>query len=266
MNPYDLLSLHLWGFTPASWAIFGTAVFIVGFSKTGIPGITILAVPLAAMVLPPKISVGVLLPIYMCADVVSVFNYFRHARLAYCLPYLLFVGVGVLAAGLLVGWMTDANFGVLIGWTVLGLLTFSFVSERVSSRKAGKDSAELPPVPKPPLREAAFFGCLVGLFSALANAAGPVSSLYLVRGRLPKYEFLGTTAVCAFALNWIKIPLFVANRMITADTLKLCLASLPVIALGGLAGVLVARRIPQKSFKTLVLVLAFIASVKLIVG
>lgn len=266
MNLYSLLSLEIWGFTPASWAIFALAVFIVGFSKTGLPGITIIAVPLAAMVLPAKISVGVLLPIYMCADIASVVTYFRSANLRYCFPYLIFVAVGVLAAGQVVERMTDANFGALIGWTVLALLTFNFVSDWLMRKRAGRNPDDLPPIPRPPLRESALFGFLIGLFSALANAAGPISSLYLVRARLPKYEFLGTSAVCAFVLNWFKIPLFISRGMITPDTLKLCVAALPIIVIGGAMGVLVAKRIPQKSFKNLVLALAYIASIKLILG
>ncbi|NLL37092.1 MAG: TSUP family transporter, partial [Fretibacterium sp.] len=81
-----------------------------------------------------------------------------------------------------------------------------------------------------------------------------------------KYEFLGTISVTAFVMNWIKVPLFVSMGMIDLRTLKLNLAALPLILLGGFAGFVFAKRIPQKTFRDIVLLLAALASLKLILG
>lgn len=266
MNLGALLSLDVWGFTASSWLLFFFAVFIVGFSKTGLPGITIVAVPIMAMLLPPKLSVGVLLPIYMAADIFSVFSYFKYAKWRYCFPYLLFVAIGVAAASAIVGRMTDANFGTLIGWTILALLTVNVVVDFMKKRVADTQKDDLPPEERPTLASSAFFGVLVGMFSAMANAAGPLVSLYLIRARLPKFAFLGTTAFCAFVMNWIKVPLFVKLGILNAQTLKLCLISVPVIVAGSVTGILVAQRIPQHVFKNAVMVLAYAASLKLALG
>ncbi len=246
--------------------MYALGTFFIGFSKTGVPGISIVTVPLMAMILPPKISVGVMLPLLMSADVLSIFHYFRYARWRYCFPYLLFVGAGVLSALFIAGRMSDANFGTLIGWVVLLLIVVSTVIDWVKGRMRAASSDELSPVPKPPLADSAFFGFFSGLFSALANAAGPVVAIYQLRSRLPKFEFLGTTAFNAFVMNWLKVPLFIRFGMITPETIKLDIAALPFVLAGCAVGVFVAKRIPQQAFKTIVLILAFAASLKLALG
>lgn len=260
---YECLSLEQWGLTPFSWGIFCLAVFVVGFSKTGLPGITIITVPMMAAIIPPKESVGVLLPVFMLADVFSIIYYRRFAVRNYCFPYLLFVGLGVLAASFVVGSVDNKMFGAVIGWTVISLVMLSIWTDRVRKRL---NLTELPPPEKPKLVHSAFFGLSAGLFSALANAAGPIVSLYMITSRLEKFQLLGTSAVCAFVMNWIKVPLFLSLKSINAETLKLGVAAIPMVALGALTGAFVARKLPQKIFKDLVLCLAVLASLKLIVG
>ena len=266
MGLYDFLSLGQWGMTPSMWGIFCLTVFIVGLSKTGLPGATIVAVPLMAMILPAKTSVGVMLPIYMAADLLSTGSWWRFARWRYCFPYLVFVGLGVWAASFVAGKVDDKTFGVVIGWTVLIMIGLTLVTEAVRKRKSGLGLPEAEPAERPPLAHSIFFGLSTGLFSALANAAGPIVSLYMIASRLEKFQFLGTTAVCAFVMNWIKVPLFVSLGMIRADTLKLDIAAIPMIVLGGVAGIALAKKLPQKAFKNAVLVLAFLASLKLILS
>ena len=264
---YDLLALGQWGLSSSSWALFCLAVFIVGFSKTGLPGITIVAVPLMAMVLPAKISVGVLLPIYMIADLISVWSYWRFAQWRCCFPYLIFVGLGIWAASFVVGAVDDRTFGVVIGWVVLVLILLNVALDAWrAARKTGVSPVETASGKEPSLATSAFFGLSAGLVSALANAAGPIVTLYMIVTRLEKFQFLGTTAVCAFVMNWIKVPLFLSLGSINLESLKLDVAAIPIVVLGGLAGIVFARKLPQKAFKNIVLVFAFLASLKLIAG
>jgi uncharacterized membrane protein YfcA len=251
-----------------SWGIFCLAVFIVGFSKTGLPGATIISVPLAAAVFPPKISVGLMLPVYIMADILSVWNYWRYAKRGYCLPYLLFVGLGVWSASFVAEAVDDKTFGVVIGWTVALLVLLNMATDFAQKRK--KTASLLEPEARsetknsPSLAMSASFGTASGLVSALANAGAPIMALYMIIARLNKFQILGTTAVCAFFMNWLKVPLFLSLNMMSAETLKLDAVMIPVTAAGGLAGILFAKKLPQEAFRKLVLVLAFAASVKLI--
>jgi uncharacterized membrane protein YfcA len=252
-----------WGFSIISWLIFLLAAFLVGFAKTGLPGITVLAVPLMAMILPPRISVGVLLPIFMFADTLSIASYLKYARWRYIFPYILFVVIGVSISSIIIRMMEDSNFGVVIGCSVIFLLAVTLV---VDWKKKRMTNGELPALVKPPFWISSFFGVTAGIFSALANASGPIVAVYVMTGRLPKFQFLGTSAACAFTMNWIKFPMFIGIGIINWESIKLSLTSVPMIAAGGMIGILTAKRLSQEVFRKAVLILTFIASLKLIIG
>ena len=54
------------------WILVISAAFCVGFTKTGISGLGIIAVPLMAAVFPAKESTGILLPLLIFADIEHV--------------------------------------------------------------------------------------------------------------------------------------------------------------------------------------------------
>ena len=100
----------------------------------------------------------------------------------------------------------------------------------------------------------------------LANAAGPVMTLYLLAMRLPKHQFIGTSAWFFFAVNWIKVPFYAHQNLISSASLKTDLLLLPAVAAGAVLGILLLSRIPQKLFNTLALLLAAASAIKLIIG
>ena len=107
-------------------------------------------------------------------------------------------------------------------------------------------------------------GMLVGLTTMLANAAGPVFGLYLLAIGLPKMEFVGTAAWFFLLLNLVKIPFSWSLGLIRLDTLALNAMLLPLIALGLWLGSLLIRRIPQRLYDSLVLILTGIASLRML--
>jgi uncharacterized membrane protein YfcA len=241
-------------------AIFCASVFIVGFSKNGFPGGTILAVPLMAMIVSPKESVGVLLIIYMMTDFIAVFNYWRYANLNYCFPYLIFVIMGVTAASFILNIISNEGLLSVIGWATLFAIILNKISDHFKNAELRDEQA----VPKPSITFSAFFGLSVGLFSALANAGGPMSSLYMLKGRLDKFAFLGSTAINAIVMNCVKLCFFVYLGIIDKKIIKLSLFGIPMIIIGSFAGIKAAKLIPQTAFRTVVLFLAFIAALRLI--
>lgn len=98
----------------------------------------------------------------------------------------------------------------------------------------------------------------------MANAAGPIMIIYLLAMRLPKIEFVGTSAWFFFVVNWLKVPFSASLELMTAESLKLDLMMLPFIAMGAITGILVLKRIPQKAFNTIVQILAACAAIKLL--
>jgi uncharacterized protein len=235
------------------WAVL--AALLVGFSKTGLPGAAIPAVALMAEAFrdDTRLSVGAMLPILLVGDLLALAYYRRHAhwgRLWELFPYVL---VGMVP-GYLVLWLTPGDhLRVLLGVIVLGLLGVQL------ARQWGAWH---------PLPDRRWLigstGLLSGFGTTVGNAAGPVMSIYLVSQRLEKQEFLGTAGWFFFLVNSSKIPLYFALGMITPATLRLDAMLVPIVVLGALLGVLVARRIPQKLFNFLVLLLAALAALRLV--
>ena len=89
-------------------------------------------------------------------------------------------------------------------------------------------------------------------------------SIYMILSRKDKFQIIGTMAVCSFFMNWAKVPLFVSTGIINAETLKLNVAAIPMVALGAFTGFFIAKKIPQDTFKNVLLALAFIAALNLI--
>ncbi len=61
------------------WTIGLLVGAIVGFSKSGMPGLGVIAVPLLILLFDAKAAVGVITPICICGDIMSLIRYRRHA-------------------------------------------------------------------------------------------------------------------------------------------------------------------------------------------
>jgi uncharacterized membrane protein YfcA len=243
-------------FEPWQWVLLYVAATISGFSKTGIPGISILSVSIFAVVLPAKASTGVVLPMLIFADVFAYFVYRRNLewrRVGRLLPW---AGVGLVLGWLTLGYVDNRQATRLIG-AIIALMLVLHAWRRAAQAKATEASP-------PPAWFGPFIGVFAGLSTMVANAAGPVMTLYLLAMRLPKLEFLGTSAAFFLLINWIKVPFIAQLGLINHDSLQLNLYLLPAVALGALGGRPVVRRVNQKLFENVALVFAAAAAVRLL--
>ena len=228
---------------------------MIGISKTGIPGLGILVVPLMALVLPTRQSTGILLGILILADVFAI-TYHRHnARWLHVLILL-----PPALAGIVVGYfglkvVSDRQLKPIIGAIVLLMLGINYWRTRGKDRNA--------PIPSP-WWLAIWLGFMAGITTMMANAAGPVMIIYLLAMRLPKTEFVGTAAWFFFVINWLKVPFSANLNLMTLESVKLDLMMLPFIAAGAITGIFFLKRIPQKAFTAVVQILAVAAAIKLL--
>jgi uncharacterized membrane protein YfcA len=107
-------------------------------------------------------------------------------------------------------------------------------------------------------------GFTAGLTTQLANAAGPVTTIYLLAMKLPKFEFIGTGAWYFLILNWLKMAIFTTEKRITLQTMAADISMLPLIAVGAIAGIFILKKVPQKWFNIIVQILAAAAALKLL--
>lgn len=237
------------------WALLVLAAVFFGFSKTGIPGISILSVGILANLMPAKQATGVVLPMLIFADFFALVVYRKNLewkRVGRLLPWAF--------GGLVLGWLTlgyssNEQTARLIG-AIIALMLGLHLWRRWKNPDALAEHAPM------------WFGPLMGLFAGvttmIANAAGPVMSLYLLAMRLPKLEFLGTGAAFFLLINWIKVPFIAQLGLINQASLTLNLWLLPAVALGALLGRPVVERVNQRVFENSVLALTAVAAVKLL--
>lgn len=252
MFDFTSFDLVLW-----DWLILFLCAFLVGVSKTGIPGFGILVVPLIASVLPAKTAVGLMLPMLIFADLFAAGYWRYHAQWKYLLRLIPWALSGIVIAFFIMEKINNQQLKVSIGIIVLTMLALRFRQDFL--KRNSKESA----IPTH-WAFSAVMGLLAGLTTMMAHAAGPVMTIYLLSMKMPKKKFVGTTAWFFFVVNWLKVPFSARLDLITLQTLKLDLCLFPLIFLGAVVGVLALKRIPQRIFDILVLVLAAAAAIKLL--
>jgi len=226
--------------------------FLIGISKTGIPGVGILAIPLTAMVLPAKASTGLILPMLIMGDIFAVSYYRKKAVWKYVLRLLPFAAMGVIIGYFLMGKINDKQLSKFIGFIILIILFLNWYWNKKEIKIPEK------------FYFAVLMGLMAGITTMMANAAGPILIIYLLAMKLPKTEFVGTAAWYFFILNWFKVPFSIKLGLINFYSLKLNSLLIPGISIGAILGIIFLKKIPQKLFNQIVQFLAAAAALKLI--
>jgi uncharacterized protein len=236
------------------WVLAAVTALCVGVAKTGIPALAILLAPLFAEILPARISTGALLPMLILADAFAVLFWRRHGSWKHLVRLLPWALVGIVAGYFALGRINDQQMRYVMGAIVLVMLGVHVYREYV----LGKD-AYIPTS----WWFAAIAGFLAGTTTMIANAAGPVTMIYLLSMRLPKKEFIGTSAWFFFILNWSKVPFSLSLGLINADSLVFNAVLAPAVIAGAIGGLFLAKRIPEKAFMIAIQALTLISAVRM---
>jgi len=244
----------VYALTPGRWVLAAFSAFTIGLSKTGMPGLSSIFVPLFAFVLPARASTGAVLPLLIVGDLVAVVWYRRNAVWRHLVRLFPWAVVGIVIGFFALGRIDDRTLRPVLGAIVIALLGIGLWRDLATRGRAGVPTAWW---------FAALAGMLAGATTMLANAAGPVMMLYLLAMRLPKDEFLGTGAWFFAVVNWVKVPFSVGLGLIAPQSLVLDALLSGVVLAGAALGILVARRIPEEGFAIAMQVLTFASAVML---
>ncbi len=239
-----------------TYTLAALAVLFIGISKAGFGGgLGMLTTPLCALAFPPKYAIGMLLPLLCAGDLASLYFYrgrWEKRNLGYLLPG---VVLGVIAGISFVGRFSPRQLNVAIGVIAVSFVVFQLAREAIFRMEGAFKPNHAIGIP---------CGILTGITSTFAHGAGPVVSMFLVPQQLPKDIFVGTTVLVFFWVNWIKVPFFVAAKVITWETLRMGLWFLPLIPVGVWLGVWLNRRFSQLWFHRVILAGLFLAGAQLI--
>jgi hypothetical protein len=238
---------------PLFYLAAAPAVILLGLSKGGFSGVSVLAVPLMTLAVSPVQAASITLPILIVQDVVSVWV-FRRAwdgrSLAILIPSSL--------AGIVLGYLLAARVSSSGVEFALGVISLVFggrqlwitwrgvVREHKSSDVAG-----------------VAWGATAGFTSQIAHAGAVPFQIYMLPKRLERDVLIGTSAIFFAAMNWMKVPAYAALGQFTRANTATSVALFPLAVVSTILGARFVRRFDAERFYTLIYVLLVLTGLKL---
>lgn len=275
--------------------LIAVAAALYGLDKSLAPGAGILAVACLAGVMPAKDATGLTLIMAIVADWSAIWVYRNDVVVRTLLRLLPSVAVGVVVGA---GFLFAADnrtmrltIGVILA-AFVGAYFMSLLRKTLARRRPanhGHGDPEAPSGRTAPVTSGALFhvpdrgvaggaswwtamlsrlkhvgfGALAGFTTMVANAGGPVTSIYFMTEKLPVTKFLGTTAWFYLIINMVKLPFSVGLGMITPTNFMSIVWVIPVVMLSVICGRWLAKRVSQSFFTVVVYVFAVVAVVQL---
>lgn len=237
-----------------AWVVLAAGAVIIGLSKAALPGAGTIAVVLFASALPAKQSTGTILLLLIVGDALALLAYRRHANVRALLRLIPTVIAGILVGTLFLAFASDQWVRRTIGAILLVVIGLTLWRRSRTDADATPDTVA-----------AGFYGVLGGFTTMVANAAGPVMSMYFLAARLPVQVFLGTAAWFFAAVNVAKVPFSIGLGLITPEGLLIDLILVPAVVIGALVGRRIAAVISQRLFEQIVIVLTVVGAVYLLI-
>lgn len=206
------------------------AVLLYGVAKGGFAGpVSILAVPLMALVMSPTQAAAILLPILVVMDALVVKTYwgiYDGRALRLMVPgALLGVALGYWVADV----VNDDCMRILIGTVSLLFGLQNLLVVRSRSREHNRLGAGL-------------FGTLAGFTSFSIHAGGPLFTIYMLPKGLSPLLFAGTAGIFFAIVNAVKLVPYALLGQFDSNNLLASLILVPLAPLGVKIGHHLARR------------------------
>lgn len=244
-----------------AFAVFGSAVI-----KNGVGvGAGIFLLPFLALVLPPKVALGLGAPAMLISDIIGVRNYWGEWNKKELLILMPLAVLGVVLGSYLVQITPDVTFKHGVGIFALTFSSFQIVKSLKS--RSFTPGGTKPATSHQGMQSRAYtvlFGFLGGIASTVAHAGGLMMSVYMLQKRANPRIFVGTLVLFFALINLFKIFAYSKIGIITDQVLVLVLALSPVIIIGGLLGNFLNKKVPQELFRLIILTLIFLIGMRLL--
>ena len=240
---------------PLFYAVAIPAVIALGLSKGGFSGVGTIAAPLIATVVPPMQAVGLLMPLLVTQDAVTVWSYWRKWDMR-----ILKIMLPGQIAGIGIAWLIAAHVPDSVIRLVVGLVAVGFSLSQwfgIAARFAREHA-------QPSAVAGQFWGALSGFTSFIANTGGPPFQIYVLPKKLDKEVFVGTYSLFFAIGNALKVVPYFLLGQLNPTNLATSAALLPLAVATNLAGVWLVRRTPAEAFYKIIYVLIFLIGLQLI--
>jgi len=231
------------------WFILVALVTEVMAAVVGFGSSTILT-PIAALVFDVKTALA-LVGIFHTAGAIVRFLRFRPSiDRAFLWQFGPSVVIATLLGALFTRAVPSQVLVVILGLFLVGLVIFEWTHPRFS-------------LPKRRSLEVASGG-LTGFLSGLLGAGGALRAASLQAFGMKKEEYSGSSAVIAVASDLTRIPVYIASGYLFGVPLPWILGLIALGVLGTLIGLTIIDRVPQQTFRLIVLLAVLLVAIKLI--
>ena len=254
------------GLTVMQWAGLVLSAMLIGLSKAGFGGgAALLAVPLMTYVLGPAKMLYVMLMVLITGDILAVLFYPRDSdrrNLAMLIPGLV---LGVVLGYLALRWFLARPDSGTWMKRLIGALSVLFVLVQAARMLHGLHKG----VRAQPYRPRYWHGICVstcaGFTSTLANAGGPLLTIFLLPQDLEKRVFVGTTIIYFMVGNLVKLVPYTLSGLMTRPNMLLSMLLVPAVLVGTLTGVYLNDKFSDRSFRLIIYGLAFLMGIYFLV-
>jgi uncharacterized membrane protein YfcA len=246
---------------PYQWAAAILGATFVGLAKAGIAGVNGLFVGLFALIMPSvRQSSGVVLPLVIFGDWIAVAAYRRHLQWRHLGRLFPWAAGGVVLGYCAMGHFADHTIRTIVGAIIVSMSVISYW-RRFRAVPVSDDAL---PAGRIHWFLGACMGVLAGFTTLVANAAGPLMAIYLVAMRLPKMEYVGTTAVFFALVNLFKLPFMIDLGLVSLPSVAFDAVLFPAVLIGAVAGRWMLTRINQRLFEELALGLSALTGIAML--
>mgnify|MGYP000011731380 CR=1 FL=1 len=232
--------------------ILTVAGFLTGFSKFSVGGMGLLILPVLMLAFPGTAALGIIVPLFMITDVLTMWPYRKGADWRFIGRLVPMMLAGILAGSLILTDIDVQVFSLLLGGLILLALSLGLILDRLGSGVLRRPAV------------VAVMGFFTGIIGLLANAAGPLVSLFLLEQKLSKHRYVATRCWMASLTNLAKVPVLIYLGILTQESLEVSLLAIPGLLLGGLIGYCFLGALSAAQFKWIIRGLAAVAATKLL--
>lgn len=234
--------------------IVGLVVVFAGGLVQGLTGFGfgLATVPILIIFLPPKVVVPMVTIVSILLTVIILIESRKHVEMRRILP-LMISGVIGLPVGTYILKVVDAN----IMRIVIGIIIIAFAATFWTGYrwKVKHEKIVFAPI-----------GFISGLLGNSTSLSGPPVILFFTNQGIPKKVFRANIIAYFTVLNFVAVPLFALNGLVTRQVLQYALILLPMMLLGAYVGVKLVKKVDEKLFSRIALALIVVAGVFSIVS
>lgn len=243
-----------------TWELLAAGSFaavFAGISKGGFgSGAAFAGAAILALVVPPGMALGIMLPLLMLIDVATLRPYWRQWSTTET-AVLILGGLPGVALGAAFYQVADPDLLRLL----IGAIALGFVGWQMALR-SGLIRGAARPLPR---WAGLIAGLVAGFTSFVSHAGGPPTAVYLLSRGLGKTGYQASTVALFFMFNIAKAIPYGFLGLFTAETLRIDLILAPLALLGAWIGVRAHRAVPERAFFAITYVLLTVTGAKLVI-